>query len=194
MTGTSRKALWVIGELACWRRRAGIVEGAPTEVAEPYALQLAGEWARAAEWWTELGCPYEAALALADANEEEPLRRALAELHRLGARPAAAIVARRLRERGVRGLPRGPRPATRQHPGRPEHPRTGGARPPRRAARARGQNGRPPRVRDPAQARRAHAQPGDPGGRPSGAARPRWLVALRQPVGRSPDSLACVGS
>jgi DNA-binding NarL/FixJ family response regulator len=40
----------------------------------------------------------------------------LAELHRLGARPAAAIVARRLRERGVRGLPRGPRPATRQHP------------------------------------------------------------------------------
>jgi hypothetical protein len=139
MTGTSRKALWVIGELACWRRRAGIVEGAPTEVAEPYALQLAGEWARAAEWWTELGCPYEAALALADANEEEPLRRALAELHRLGARPAAAIVARRLRERGVRGLPRGPRPATRQHPGRPEHPRTGGARPPRRAARARRQ-------------------------------------------------------
>lgn len=111
-----RKASWVIGELACWRRRAGIVEDAPTDVAEPYALQLAGEWAPVAERWTELGCPYEAALALADADEEEPLRRALAELQRLGARPAAAIVARRLRERGARGLPRGPRPATRQNP------------------------------------------------------------------------------
>ena len=46
----------------------------------------------------QLGCPYEAALALADADEEEPLRQALEELQRLGARPAAAIVARRLRE------------------------------------------------------------------------------------------------
>jgi DNA-binding NarL/FixJ family response regulator len=34
----------------------------------------------------------------------------------MGARPAAAIVARRLRERGARGLPRGPRLATRDNP------------------------------------------------------------------------------
>jgi hypothetical protein len=65
-------------------------------------LQLTGAWARAAERWRELGCPYEAALALADADEEEPLRRALDELQRLGARPAADVVARRLRELGVR--------------------------------------------------------------------------------------------
>jgi DNA-binding CsgD family transcriptional regulator len=63
-----------------------------------------------------MGCPYEAALALADADEEEPLRRSLEELQRLEARPAAAIVARRLRKRGARGLPRGPRPATRRNP------------------------------------------------------------------------------
>jgi DNA-binding NarL/FixJ family response regulator len=44
------------------------------------------------------------------------LRRALDELQRLGARPAAAIVARRLRERGALRLPRGPRPATRRNP------------------------------------------------------------------------------
>jgi DNA-binding NarL/FixJ family response regulator len=37
-------------------------------------------------------------------------------LQRLGARPAAAIVARRLRERGARGIPRGPRQATRANP------------------------------------------------------------------------------
>ena len=34
----------------------------------------------------------------------------------LGAAAAAAIVARRLRERGVRGVPRGPRPRTRENP------------------------------------------------------------------------------
>src|SRR3954451_15785726 len=72
--------------------------------------------AAAAERWTELGCPYDAALALADTGDEEALRSALEDLQRLGARPAASIVARRLRERGVRGLPRGPRRATRKNP------------------------------------------------------------------------------
>ena len=111
-----QKWAWFAGELADWRRRAGIEEEIPADVAEPYALQLAGEWTRAAELWREIGCPYEAALALADADEEQPLRRALDALQGLEARPAAAIVARRLRERGARGLPRGPRPATQQNP------------------------------------------------------------------------------
>lgn len=106
---------WVSGELACWRRRVGIEEQVPG-VAEPYALQLAGEWERAAGLWAELGCPYEAALALADSGDEDALRRALAELQRLGAATAAGIVARRLRERGAQRLPRGPRPSTRRNP------------------------------------------------------------------------------
>jgi DNA-binding CsgD family transcriptional regulator len=104
------------GELAVWRRRAGLGGAIPAEIAEPYVLQLTGAWARAAERWRELGCPYEAALALADADEEEPLRRALDELQRLGARPAADVVARRLRELGVRRLPRRPRRATAANP------------------------------------------------------------------------------
>jgi DNA-binding CsgD family transcriptional regulator len=104
------------GELAVWRWRAGLGHEIPAVSTGPHARQLAGDWRLAADRWRELGCPYEAALALADADEEEPLRRALAELHRLGAPPAAAIVARRLRERGLRRLPRGPRPATRQNP------------------------------------------------------------------------------
>jgi DNA-binding CsgD family transcriptional regulator len=103
------------GELADWRRRAGLAE-LPAEGAEPYVLQAAGEWARAAERWRQLGCPYEAALALADAGQEEPLRRAMEELQRLGARPAADAVARRLRELGVRRLPRRPRRATAANP------------------------------------------------------------------------------
>ena len=44
------------------------------------------------------------------------LRRALDGLQHLGARPAAEVVARRLRERGARGLRRGPRPATQRNP------------------------------------------------------------------------------
>ena len=111
-----RQATWVIGELACWRRRAGVVEAVPEGAAEPYAAELAGECERAAELWAGLGCPYEAALALAGAADEEALRRSFEDFQGLGGGPAAAVVARRLRERGVRGLPRGPRPTTRENP------------------------------------------------------------------------------
>ena len=109
-------APWFVGELAYWRWRVGIVEEVPAGAAEPYALSIRGDWRRAALCWTELGCPYEAALALADADDEDVLRRGLDRLQALGARPAAAIVARRLHERGVRGLPRGPRARTRDNP------------------------------------------------------------------------------
>lgn len=107
---------WTLGELAYWRWRAGLLLEPPPGTSEPYALQIAGEWRRAAELWAEIGCPYEAALSLTDGNEPEALRRALETFERLGARPMAARVARRLREMGVRGIPRGPRPLTRAHP------------------------------------------------------------------------------
>ena len=109
-------ASWEIGELACWRRRAGIEEEIVPGAAEPYALELAGEWSRAAKQWEQIGCPYEAALALAGADDDADLRKALEHFQRLDAQSAAKIVARRLRERGVRGLPRGPHRATRQNP------------------------------------------------------------------------------
>ena len=112
----SKRVPWRLGALAVWRGRAGIEEPSPPQVAEPYALELAGEHERAAEAWLRLGCRYEAALALAHADGEAPQRRALAELQELGAAAAATVVARRLRERGVRGLPRGPRPSTRRNP------------------------------------------------------------------------------
>jgi DNA-binding CsgD family transcriptional regulator len=112
-----RRAPWAAGELGCWRRRAGITDDIAGPLAEPCAAELAGDSERAAELWTALGCPYDAALALAGADDDGALRRAFDELQRLGATPAAAIVARRLRERGVRGLPRGPRAATKENPG-----------------------------------------------------------------------------
>ena len=104
------------GELAVWRHRAGMEEEISSEVAEPFASELTGDHERAAQLWTELGCPYEAALALAGVEDEGALRRSLAELQRLGAERAAALVARRLRERGARRVPRGPRRTTTQNP------------------------------------------------------------------------------
>ena len=112
-----RRAWWIVGELAYWRRRAGLQEQeAAPAAAGPWAAHGAGDWSRAAELWIDLDSPYEAALALADSDDEETVRHALDELHLLGASVTAAVVARRLRERGARGLPRGPRPTTRKNP------------------------------------------------------------------------------
>jgi DNA-binding CsgD family transcriptional regulator/tetratricopeptide (TPR) repeat protein len=109
--------VWDAGELAYWRWRAGVHDDVPPDlVAEPYRSSLAGDWAGAAHHWDRLGIPYEAALARGDGDDPEAVRRAIDELQRLGARPAAALVARGTRERGVRGVPRGPRAQTRENP------------------------------------------------------------------------------
>ena len=112
-----RQEPWAVGELACWRWRAGLRdEFRPELAAEPYRLSRAGDWQAAAERWRMIGCPYEAALAMADGDDEAAQRQAVEDLQSLGARSAAAIVARRLRKRGIRGVPRGPRPSTRENP------------------------------------------------------------------------------
>jgi DNA-binding CsgD family transcriptional regulator/tetratricopeptide (TPR) repeat protein len=111
----TRDSTWMLAELALWRRRAGLDEEVPA-AAEPFAVEAAGDWRAAAELWTSRSCPYEAALALGGAEDEEPLRDALERLRALGANATAAVIARRLRERGARGLPRGPRAATRENP------------------------------------------------------------------------------
>jgi DNA-binding CsgD family transcriptional regulator len=116
-TAVDRRASWLVGELAWLRRLAGIHETVPWAV-DPYAAQLAGDTDTAAAQWTHLGCPYDAALALVRSDDEGALRLALAEFQRLGARPAAGIVARRLREHGVRDLPREKRPQTLSNPAR----------------------------------------------------------------------------
>lgn len=104
-----------LGELAVWRRRAGAEEDAGP-VALPFADELAGDHARAAEAWDALGCPYEAALARVYAPDEPERRAGLEALQALGALPAARRVARALRAEGVRDLSEGPRAATRANP------------------------------------------------------------------------------
>ncbi len=51
-----------------------------------------------------------------DDGPEEALRDSLSILEKLGAGPLAAIVRQRLRDRGVTGIPRGPRASTRSNP------------------------------------------------------------------------------
>jgi DNA-binding CsgD family transcriptional regulator len=107
---------WSLGDLALWRWRSGgprtVLDGFP----EPYRLELTGDWRAAAACWRDLGCPFEAACALGSGDDEEALRDALAAFNALGSGPAAAVIRRRLHERGVRGVPRGPRAVTEGNP------------------------------------------------------------------------------
>jgi DNA-binding CsgD family transcriptional regulator/tetratricopeptide (TPR) repeat protein len=108
---------WPAGEAASWLHRLGGAGEVPElTLPRPFALQLAGDATAAAAAWRELGCPFEAAVALTDADNETALLRALEELTELGAEGTAGRVRRRLRELGVSGVPRGPRPATRANP------------------------------------------------------------------------------
>ena len=102
-----------IARLAFWRRLAKTETDGDPGGESPYAVALAGNWGDAADEWARRGETYEAALALSRTGDVGAVRRAHAELLRLGARPLAAMVARELREKGVRDVPRGPRAATR---------------------------------------------------------------------------------
>ena len=96
------------GELLRWLRRLGEpvspFPGCPPE----FAAGISGDWRTAAAAWERLGDPYERALELLESGEAEPTLEALAVLDGLGARPAATLARRRLRELGVVQVPRGP--------------------------------------------------------------------------------------
>jgi DNA-binding CsgD family transcriptional regulator len=107
---------WFAGEVEVWRHRAGLDDGDAAGLPEPYRLEITGDAEGAARWWQQRGCAYDAALALAGSSDPAAQRRALDMLHELGARPAAAVVARRLRTLGEQGVRRGPRLATAANP------------------------------------------------------------------------------
>jgi len=106
---------WTSGSLAIWLARLGVRSDLPG-LPEPYALEAAGDHRGAAAAWERIGRPYDAALAMAWSSDEAGLRDALAGLEELGASAAAAAVRRRMKELGVKAIPRGPRPATRAAP------------------------------------------------------------------------------
>jgi len=108
---------WIVGELAAWLVRLGLVESVERPLPPPYSLEVAGDHVAAAQAWRTIGCPFEEAVALTWAGDAESLRRALEIFGSLGAEPAAALVRKKLRSAGVSTpLPRGPRATTRAHP------------------------------------------------------------------------------
>jgi DNA-binding CsgD family transcriptional regulator len=107
---------WLSGEAAAWVRRTGPSRAPGGDLAEPYRLQLDGDWQNAVKLWDELGCPYDAALAMLDAAQEPALRKALGICQDLGATATARVIRRVMRQQGIRSIPVGQRAATREHP------------------------------------------------------------------------------
>jgi DNA-binding CsgD family transcriptional regulator len=96
---------------------AGLDElGRPARSVRPADQRAGRRLARAAAQWNRLGRPYDAALARLGSADEGDLRDALAVFGELGAAAAAGWTRRRMRELGIRTIPRGPRAATRAAP------------------------------------------------------------------------------
>jgi len=103
------------GELAAWLWRVGALEHQPTDIAQPYELEIRGDWRGAARAWKALSCPYEHACMLAWYGTEVEQREAHSILQQLGAAPAAHLLRKKMRAQGVRGIPRGSRTSTRSN-------------------------------------------------------------------------------
>jgi DNA-binding CsgD family transcriptional regulator len=118
--------LWDLGELAAWWQRAEMPEALPVRLAKlptPWALELAGKPVEASAEWTRLGLPYEAGIALLQADDAvaaAELPRAVAIFEAIEARQAVALARSRAQRLGVaQEMPRprrGPYAGARQHP------------------------------------------------------------------------------
>jgi DNA-binding CsgD family transcriptional regulator len=107
---------WDRGMVAVWLRRTGSARPPRGQLAAPCQAEIDGRPAEAARLWTELGCPYEAAMALLGAADEGSLRTALQIFSDLGAAATARVTRQKMRELGIRSIPAGPRATTREHP------------------------------------------------------------------------------
>ena len=107
-------------ELLRYLARAGLgaepFDGCPEGSTEAWVAGLRGDWRAAAVAWERAGDPYEQALELAESGEVEPTLQALQILHDLGAKAAAKLVRGRLKDLGMRQVPRGAQPTTRSNP------------------------------------------------------------------------------
>ncbi len=108
--------VWDRGAINVWLRRVNSTRPLRGKAARPYQLQLAGRWRQAAQAWTDLGCPFDAAMALVDATDEAALRDALGIFQDLGASATARLTRKKMRLRGIQSIPAGAQTATRAHP------------------------------------------------------------------------------
>ncbi len=106
--------VWQLGPIALWMWRAS-GEAPRDGLPLCYRATLEGDFRTAAAEWERVGCPFEQAMALAEGDQEARLQ-ALAIFEHLGAQPAARALREQMRLEGVKGVPRGPRPATKANP------------------------------------------------------------------------------
>jgi len=88
---------WLVGHLHRWLHLSGGPPPStpPAEAVTPYQLEITGDWRSAADAWTALGCPYDAALAQLG-GDIPAMESALATFRQLGARAAASRAHHRL--------------------------------------------------------------------------------------------------
>jgi DNA-binding CsgD family transcriptional regulator len=114
-TAINKRHSWYAGELAFWRWQAGDKVTTSDWMAQPFVLQINGNWKAAAAEWGRLGCPYEQAFALADGDLASQIT-ALEVFERIGAYPAAEKLRKMLQKADVPNLPPRPRVTTRENP------------------------------------------------------------------------------
>jgi DNA-binding CsgD family transcriptional regulator len=103
----------VSAELFFWLWKLELVSEIPAWLPAAYRMHIEGDWKGAAVDWAYWERPYEQALALADGDVPARLD-ALQILDDMGAVPLATRIRRELRRDGVRSIPLGPRPSTRE--------------------------------------------------------------------------------
>ena len=108
--------LYLRGEIARHLRRIGVGAAAFDGCPPGFAAGIDGDPAAAAAAWQRAGNPYEQALEETECPDEATAFAGINRLDRLGATAAANRCRRRLLERGITGVPRGPRTSTRAHP------------------------------------------------------------------------------
>jgi DNA-binding CsgD family transcriptional regulator len=120
-TGLAAAAAWAAspwdrGAALSWLGRCGARREPPGLVAEPFQREFDGYPEKAGQLWLDLGCRYQAGLALYDSGEERLLRQALELFTELRATAAIRVTRRKMRRAGIRSIPVGPRSATRADP------------------------------------------------------------------------------
>ncbi len=115
MTRAAQRHHWKLaGEVALWLHQLDVLESGSIEIAPPYGDMIAGNSTEAANSWSDLGAPYERAIALMGGSKEDKLR-ALEILESIGARPVASKYRQAMRAVGI-SVPRGRSQETRSHP------------------------------------------------------------------------------
>lgn len=101
-------------ELAYWMNKNGISFERARLTQGIFNIDIAGKWKEAAEKWKALGCRYEQALSLLNGTEDSR-NKAFSILEELGLNGTLEAVKSKLRSKGIKKIPRGPRPSTKKN-------------------------------------------------------------------------------